>query len=201
MDDVKSPVTCMLIVNDYLWVGSQNGVKVFNAASKQLIGLWVAERIVTTMILVPSGHCSDNEAIIMPTKSCSILIFTVLRWTSERLLQDIEPSHEIQLDCGILCTLLVPTVNQLWACTADSKLTLFNPGCYDNPEKYNTSDISNPCCIATVNEFVLVAAETKIQKWSTGEIPSALSTVDCVGTIMDKICTMKYHGELMVGSN
>ena len=61
MDDMKSPVTCMLIINDYLWVGSHSGVKVYNAANRQLIGVWVTNRVITTMILVPYGQCDDES--------------------------------------------------------------------------------------------------------------------------------------------
>lgn len=197
---MKSPVTCMLIVNDHLWVGLHNGVRVIDAVTKQQKGVWLSQHIITAMILVPSGHCSDNEAIVMCTKSHSLFIFTGLQWSAPRLLQDVVPAREIEIDY-IFCALLVPTSNQLWMCTADSKLFLFNAGCYDNPEKYNMPDMSTPCCMATVNDFVLIAAEDKIQKWNSGEIPSCLSSLECKETIMEKISAIHYDGKSMVGSN
>ena len=42
----------------------------------------------------------------------------------------------------IFCALLVPITNQLWVCTADNKLVIFNPGCYDNYEKHNIPDVN-----------------------------------------------------------
>ena len=53
MDHRKSPVTCMIIVNDYLWVGSHSGAKVYDAANRKTKGHWVTKIIVTAMILVP----------------------------------------------------------------------------------------------------------------------------------------------------
>ena len=38
MDHRKSPVTCMIIVNDYLWVGSHSGAKVYDAANRKTKG-------------------------------------------------------------------------------------------------------------------------------------------------------------------
>ena len=190
MDDMKSPVTCMMIINDYLWVGSHSGVKVYNAANRKPIGLWATKTIVTAMILAPY---EEKEALVMLTKSNTILIFTMLQWQNkQRLLQDIQPDHEIDMQCEIFCALLVPIINQLWVCTADSELAIFNPGCYDNHEKYDMPDMSQPCCMATVDdEVVLVAAEAKIQKWRT-ETPSAVSCLDCTGTIMDKVSSIHY---------
>ena len=201
MDDMKSPVTCMLIINDYLWVGSHSGVKVYNAANRQLIGLWVTKTVVAMMILVPYGHHSDKEALVMLTKSSTILIFTVLQWQKQRLLQDVKPDHEIDMHCEILCALLVPIINQLWVCTTDNKLVIFNSGCYDNHEKYDVPDMKQPCCMATIDDHVLVAGGAKIQKWSAMETPSAISCLDCTGTIMEKISTIQYDGESLVGNN
>ena len=186
----------MLMVNDYLWVGSHSGVKVFNAITRQQVGYCATQHTVTAMILVPHGHCDDNEAIVMPTKSSVIIIFTVSQWSSERLLEDIQPTREIELD-SLFCALLVPTVDQLWACSSYSKLVVFNPGCYGNPEKYNIPDISNPHCMATVNDFVLIAGETRVQKWScSGQTPNVLSSVDCKETIMEKVSTIHYDGKI-----
>ena len=198
---MKSPVTCMLIVNDYLWVGSHSGVKVFNAVTRQLIGYCATQHTVTDMILVPHGHYDDNEALVMTTKSSSILIFTISQWNSQRLLEDIKPTNEIEVD-SVFCALLVPTINQLWVCTADSQLVVFNPGCYGNPEKYNIPDIKNPHCMTTVNEFVLIAAETKIQKWScSGQMPNVLNSLDCKDAIMEKVSTIHYPGKPMLNNN
>lgn len=190
----------MLIINDYLWLASQNGVKIYNAASKQQIGIWATSKIVTAMILVPSGHCSDNEALVMITKSCSIAIFTNLKWTGDKSLHTVEPVHKIKTNCDLFCALLVPTINHLWICTSDSKLVVFKPGCYDNPEKYKMSDVSNPCCMAVVNEFVLVASQAKIQKWDTVETPCAVCSLECEATVMEKITTFT-SGKSLVGSN
>ena len=191
----------MLMVNDYLWVGSHSGVKVFNAVNRQPVGYCATQHAVTAMILVPHGHYDDNEALVMPTKSSIILIFTVLQWSSERLLEDIKPTHEIELDC-VFCALLVPTINQLWVCSTDSKLVVFNPGLYGNPEKYSMPDISNPCCMATVNDAVLIAAETRVQKWDcSGQLPNVLSSVDCKETVMEKVSTIHYDGKLVKSSN
>ena len=103
--------------------------------------------------------------------------------------------HEIDMQSEIFCALLVPITNQLWVCTADNKLVIFNPGCYDNHE---ICLISQPCCMATVDEVVLVVEE--LQKWSTTETPSSISCLDCTGTIMDKISSIHY-GEWLVGNN
>ena len=75
MDDRKSPVTCMIIVNDYLWVGSHSGAKVYDAANRKTKGHWVTKIIVTAMILVPHyKHRVDKEALLMLTKSRTILV-------------------------------------------------------------------------------------------------------------------------------
>ena len=90
MDHRKSPVTCMIIVNDYLWVGSHSGAKVYDAANRKTKGYWVTKIIVTAMILVPHyKHRVDKEALLMLTKSRTILVFTVLQWENkqQRLLQ------------------------------------------------------------------------------------------------------------------
>ena len=50
--------------------------------------------------------------------------------------------HEIDMQSEIFCALLVPIINQLWVCTADNKLVIFNPGCYDNYEKHNIPDVT-----------------------------------------------------------
>ena len=198
---MKSPVTCMIIINDYLWVGSHSGVKVYNAANRQLIGSWITKTVVTAMILVPDEHQIDKEALVMLTKSKTILIFTLLQWQNkQRLLQDIKPDREIDMHCEIFCALLVPIINQLWMCTADNKLVIFNSGCYDNHEKYDMPDMLQPHCMATVDEIVLVAGGAKIQKWDTTEIPGTTNCLDCTGTIMDKVSSIHY-GESLVGNN
>ena len=195
---MKSPVTCMLIVNDYLWVGSHSGVKVFNAVTRQPIG-YCATLHITAMILVPHGY-HGGEALVMTTKSASILIFTILQWTSQQF-EDMKPMCEIELDY-VFCVLLVPTINQLWVCTADGQLHVFNHDCYSNHEKHNIPDISNPHCMTTVNEFVLIAAETKIQKWScSGQTPNVLNSLDCKETIMKKVSNIHYPGKPMLNNN
>ena len=142
------------------------------------------------------------KALIMLTKSSTILIFTVLKWhNKQRLLQDVKPEHEIEMHCEVFCALLVPIINQLWVCTADSELVVFNSGCYDNHKKYNMPDMSQPCCMATVDDYVLVAARAKIQKWSSAEIPNAISCLDCTGTMMEKISTIHHDGKSLVGNN
>lgn len=197
---MKSPVTCMLVVNDNLWVGSQTKVEVYNTVEKLPIALWSSDAVVMEMILLPSGHYGDNEALLMPTKSCTIVIFTTLQFDSKRLLATIKPDGVIEMDCEIFCALLVPTIDQLWTCTADNELIVYNPGCYDNPEKYNIPDVSKPCCMATVNEFVLIAAEATIQKWSLWKTPSRISSLNCGATIMEKMATIHYDGKsLMTG--
>ena len=194
---MKSPVTCMLIVNDYLWVGSHSGVKVFNAVTRQPIG-YCATQHITDMILVPHGHHGD-EALVMTTKSASILIFTV-QWTSQQF-EDMKPMCEIELGY-VFCVLLVPTINQLWVCTADSQLLVFDAGCYSNHEKYSIPGISNPYCMTTVNEFVLIAAKTKIQKWScSGQMPNVLNSLDCKKIIMEKVSYIHYDGKPMMDNN
>lgn len=195
---MKSSVTCMLMVNEHLWVGHHDGVKVFNTITKQPIGIWCTNTIITTMILVPGDH--NNESLIMLTNSYTILIFTKLQWNSQRLLEDITPDHDVKLDCELCCALLVPTSNQLWVCTANSQLAVFSPGCYDHHEKYAMPETAKPCCMATVNDYVLVAIEAKIQKWSSGEIPTSISSLDCEATIMDKT-TIHCAGKLLVGIN
>ena len=172
----------------------------FNSVTKQPIALWCANTSVTKMILVPSDH--DNESLIMLTNSCSIVTFTKLQWSSQRLIEEITPDHDIKLDYEFCCALLVPTINQLWVCTANSKLAVFSPGCYgyyDHHEKYDMPDIAKPCCMATMNDYVLVTMEAKIQKWSSGEIPTAISSLDCKATIMEK--TVNCDGKLLVGIN
>ena len=196
---MKSPVTCMLIVNDYLWVGSHSGVKVFNAVTRQPIGYCVTQHIITDMILVPHGHHGD-EALVITTKSASILIFTILQWISQQF-EDMKPMCEIELDY-VFCALLVPTINQLWVCTADGQLLVFDAGCYSNHEKYSIPDISNPHCMTTVNEFVLIAAKTKIQKWSySGQMPNVLNGLDCKKIIMEKVSYIHYDGKPMMDNN
>ena len=191
---MKSPVTCMLIVNDYLWVGTHGGVKVYNATNKQLVAVWVDKAIILTMILVPSGHCSDGEAIVMLTKSRTLLIFPALWKDKNRLLLELQPEHEIEMNCEVLCALLVPTSNQLWVCISNKRLAVFNPGCYDNPKKYDMPDMSQPCCLATVNDFVLIAAEARIQKWNPGVTPVPIDTLDCEAMVMEN-STILYNGE------
>ena len=39
----------MIIVNDYLWVGSHSGAKVYDAANRKTKGHWVTKIIVTAM--------------------------------------------------------------------------------------------------------------------------------------------------------
>lgn len=193
---MKSPVTCMLMVNDHLWVGSHDGVRIFNTTTvnKQLVASWCTKLIVTSMILLPPGHYSSSEDIIMLTKSCSLVIFAIPQLKSQQLLENIEPKHEIKLGCELFCALLVPTIDQLWVCTANSQLAVFSPGHYDNPEKYNMSDMSKVRCMATLDNVVLVAAEAKIQKWSLGEIPSPVSSLDCAAIIV-KRTAIKENGE------
>ena len=96
MDDSKSPVTCMIIVNDCLWVGSHSGVKLYDAANRETIGHWVTKIIVTAMILV-SHYKHHEEALLMLTKSRTILVFTVLQWENkqQRLLQVIMNRYAI----------------------------------------------------------------------------------------------------------
>ena len=193
---MKSPVTCMLIVNDYLWVGTHSGVKVYNATNRQLVAVYVNKTVIIDMILVPPGHCGKEEAIVMLTKSRTLLIFTALWKDKNRLLLELLPDREIAMKCEVLCALLVPTSNQLWVCTSNSRLAVFSPGCYDNPEKHDIPDMSQLCCLATVDDFVVVASEAKIQKWSPGEIPIPIGTLDCEGTIMEN-STILYNGEYL----
>ena len=60
--------------------------------------------------------------------------------------------------------------------------------------------MSQPCCMAAVDEVVLVVVVVKLQKWSTTETPSSISCLDCTATIMDKISSIHY-GEWLVGDN
>ena len=85
MDDRKSPATCMIIVNDYLWLGSHSGAKVYDAANRKTIGYWVTKIILTAMILVPHyKYHVDKEALLMLAKSRTILVFTVLQWENKQ---------------------------------------------------------------------------------------------------------------------
>ena len=62
----------------------------------------------------------------------------------------------IQISSDPICALIVPTTQQLWVCTTDDQLNVFNSDCYDNPVKYD-----NPygaCCMVSEEDSILIAS-------------------------------------------
>jgi len=180
----------MTLVNDSVWVGSSCGVvKLYNVANKLPMGHWASKLCVVDMVHLPNGcYDHDKPALLVLAKPSTIAVFTKLDQQSCKLADTITPDHIIHLDGDPICTLLVPTLKQLWVCTSDNQLNVFSTGCYNNlAMKY-----ANPhgaCCMATEKDFVLIASGSVIHKWSY--CPTLVTSLDCEATLMDKIPNYK----------
>ena len=181
---MKSPISCMILLEGNVWVGSPSGVvKLYNVASKLPMGYWNSKLCVIDMIHLPDGYYNDEQALLVLAKPSSIVVFTKI----DRQCSDaIVPDRIIQLDDDPICALLVPTLQQFWMCTTDNQLNVFGTGCYDNrPVKY-----ANPhgaCCMATEKDSVLIASGSVIHKWSSRQFPTHVTCLDCKATLMEKI--------------
>jgi len=183
--DLKSPITCMVLLESNVWVGSSSGViKVFGVDSKQPVGLWDSNLCILDMVHLPVGYYhKDKEALVILVEPSTIALFTNLDVRAGRMINAILPDRAIQLGGDPICALTVPAVKQLWVCTADGQLNVFSCGCYDDPVEHN-----NPygaSCMASEEDSVFIASGSEIHKWS--QSPSYLTNLDCEETILNKI--------------
>ena len=191
---MKSPISCMVLLKDNVWIGSSSGIiKVLNVDSKLPVGHWDSKLSITDMVHLPIGYYQDDkEALLVLVKPSTIAVFTKLDIQPSKLISAILPDHMIHLSSDPICALIVPTTPQLWVCTADDQLNVFNSGCYENPVKYD-----NPygaCCMASEEDCILIASGSTLHKWSL--TPSHVSSLECEATILKKI--PKYNGNLIV---
>ena len=191
---MKSPISCMVLLKDNVWIGSSSGIiKVLNVTSKLPVGHWDSKLSITDMVHLPIGYYQDDkEALLVLVKPSTIAVFTKLDIQPSKLISAILPDHAIQLSSDPICALIVSATQQLWVGTADDQLNVFNSNCYDNPVKYN-----NPygaCCMASGKDSILIASGTTLQRWSSS--PSHVASLDCMAKIMEKI--PNYNGNTVM---
>jgi len=190
---MKSPISCMVLLKDNVWLGSSSGViKVLNVDSKLPVGHWDSNLSVIDMIHLPVGYYQDDkEVLLVLIKPSTIAVFTKLDIQSNKLISAIIPDRAIQLSGDPIYALVVPATQQLWVCTADDQLNVFNCGHFDNPVKYD-----NPygaCCMALGKDYILIASGSTLHKWSI--TPSHVASLDCKTNIMKKI--PNYKGNIL----
>ena len=188
---MKSPISCMVLLEGNVWMGSSSGViKVINVDSKLPVGHWDSKLCIVDMIHLPMGYYEeDKEALLVLVRPSTIAVFTRLNIQPGKLINIILPDHAIQLSGDPICALIVPTTQRLWVCSADDQLNVFSSGCYDNPRKYD--NLYGACCMASGEDSILIASGSTLHKWSS--TPSHVTSLDCEAIIMEKI--PNYNGK------
>lgn len=169
-----------------MWVGSQSGVvELYNSTTKLPMGHWSSGLQIIDMVYLPCAGCDNQQALMVLAKPSTIAIFTELGRQSSKLNDTIVPDHVINLEDDPICALLVPT-DQLWVCTSNKQLNMFNVGNYNNPP-IKCPNTYGAYCMATEKDYVLIASGSVLHKWSQQQPPSHESSLDCEATLMEKI--------------